>query len=73
MPIQYVDDRHVRIGKAIHSCTGPRTHMNSTGEIENFRLLPEFFYDPYMKAYMLVGLVGDMTTEPNNDLNKIML
>lgn len=39
-------------------CTGTRTHVKRSGEIEDFRLLKDFIYDPIWKEYMLVGLVG---------------
>lgn len=42
-----------------HYCTGPRTHVRSTGRIIGFRLLDHFIYDHFHKTYMLVGCVGD--------------
>ena len=69
--IQYYDDKHVKIGDYIHPCSGPRIHVKSTAKIENFKLLPEFYYDSTKKVYMLVGLVGDSLDLSYKDLNKI--
>lgn len=71
IPIQYYDEKHVRIGEYIHPCSGPRIHVESTAKIENFKLLPEFYYDSTKKVYMLVGLVGDSMDQSYKDLNKI--
>lgn len=71
IPIQYYDEKHVKIGEHIHPCSGPRIHVNSTSKIENFKLLPKFYYDSSKKVYMLVGLVGDSIDESYKDLNKI--
>ena len=71
IPIQYYDEKHVKIGGHIHPCSGPRIHVNSTSKIENFKLLPKFYYDSSKKVYMLVGLVGDSIDESYKDLNKI--
>ncbi|WP_434799670.1 alanine-tRNA synthetase second additional domain-containing protein [Terrisporobacter vanillatitrophus] len=71
IPIQYYDEKHVKIGEYIHPCSGPRIHVESTAKIENFKLLPEFYYDSTKKVYMLVGLVGDSMEQSYKDLNKI--
>lgn len=71
VPIQYYDDKHVKIGDYIHPCSGPRIHVQSTAKIENFKLLPELYYDSTKKVYMLVGLVGNSLDNSYKDLNKI--
>lgn len=71
IPIQYYDEKHVKIGEYIHPCSGPRIHVESTAKIKNFKLLPEFYYDSTKKVYMLVGLVGDSMDQSYKDLNKI--
>lgn len=71
IPIQYYDEKHVKIGEYIHPCSGPRIHVDSTSKIQNFKLLPEFYYDSTKKVYMLVGLVGDNIDQSYKDLNKI--
>lgn len=74
VPIKYYDERHIKIGDALHSCTAPRTHVSSTGQIENFRLLRDFHFDQNLKAYLLVGQVGESERDENdNDLNGIFV
>ncbi|VBB06519.1 Hypothetical protein LUCI_1752 [Lucifera butyrica] len=56
--ICYSDEGHIRIGEEYWACSGPRTHVKNTDEIENFHLLPEYKYDPKTKTYLIIGLVG---------------
>ncbi len=58
LPVCYVDEGHIRIDDELLPCTGPRTHVKNTEEIEHFRLLPECKYDPVSQTYLLIGLVG---------------
>ena len=58
LPISYVDEGHVRIGDIVHPCTGPRTHVSSTGKVEEFRLLHRIVYDPIEHCYLIAGRVG---------------
>lgn len=71
LPISFVDDNHIRIGEKLHGCTGPRMHMARTGEIENFRVLPDIKYDPLSEKFMLVGLIGPSNGYDARDLNAI--
>ena len=71
IPIQYYDEKHVKIGEYIHPCSGPRIHVESTSKTENFKLLSELYYDSTKKVYMLVGLVGDSVDQSYKDLNRI--
>lgn len=71
IPITYYDEKHVKIGDYIHPCSGPRIHVESTGKIENFKLLPELYYDNSKKVYMLVGIVGNSIDNSYKDLNRI--
>lgn len=74
LPVSFLDEQHIRIGENMHRCTGPRMHLKSTGQIKNFRILPDFQYDPLSASYLLVGLVGEDSGEQNiRDLNKIDL
>ena len=41
LPVFYSDEDHICIGDDAWLCTGPRTHVKNTEEIENFRLLHE--------------------------------
>lgn len=54
----YSDEGHIHIGDASWECTGPRTHVRNSEEIENFRLLHDYIYDPKTQTYLIVGLVG---------------
>jgi len=74
LDVCYLDDTHIRIGDEDQfHCTGPRLHVRNTGEIENFRFVKEFKYDPMNKIYALVGLVGNNHVVDINDLNKLVL
>lgn len=57
--IDYYDEDHIKMGDEIVPCDGPRLHMRSTGEIENFSLHKELIYDARYGAYCLVGLMDD--------------
>ena len=70
--IYYLDEGHIKIGDRVHACTGPRTHVPSTGTIENLRLIKQFFYDPIKDKYMLAGRVGPRVgVEQANDFNDL--
>lgn len=56
--IVYYNDKNILINDKKHPCTGPRIHVKSSGEIENFRLVKEYIYNPISKVYSLVGTVG---------------
>lgn len=64
VPICYVDDEHIRVGGALHACSGPRLHVRSAGEIGIFRLMKDFLYDPITHLYLLAGLVGEAAEHP---------
>ncbi len=59
LPVAYKDESHITIGKTLHRCRGPRTHVSNTGEIKGFRLLHSFVYDAFNNKYLLVGFVGE--------------
>ena len=40
------------------ACTGKRIHVQSSGQIEHFRLVKNYTYDPISRQYLLVGIVG---------------
>ena len=71
LSMTFHDEDHIKIQNEIHKCTGPRIHVRSTKEIENFRLLKEIFYDPIQEMYLLIGLVGEQMDRELNDLNRI--
>ena len=51
-------DKHIHIGDYDMFCSGPRTHVKSSGQIKNFKLRKEYSYDPLTKQYYLIGRVG---------------
>ena len=57
MPVSYADETHVRIGDELHKCTGPRTHVKSTGEVKDFHLIKPMVYDKAHDTWMIVGRV----------------
>ncbi|WP_031513055.1 hypothetical protein [Desulfofalx alkaliphila] len=65
--LQYLDERHIKVGDRIIKCTGPRLHVSCTGKIENFRLLKEFKWDPINKMYAIAGLVGPVREDESPD------
>lgn len=67
LPVAPVDDSHIRIGSEVMACTGVRTHVKSTGQIESFRLLPRLQVNPITGAHLLVGIVGDASEEAGFD------
>jgi len=58
LKICYSDEGHIQIGDVSWACTGPRTHVCNTEDIEAFRLVHEYKYDPKTKTYLIIGLVG---------------
>lgn len=73
MPITYKDSQHIYIGTMLHHCTGPRMHVNSTGQIENFRFLSDLKYDALNDTYLLVGLVGEPHDTLDRELNRMII
>ena len=63
LPVTYVDEDHVTIGSDSYHCTGPRTHVTHTGQIEGFKLLDHYIYDHLNGEYILVGCVGEDAEE----------
>lgn len=57
--IDYYDENHIMMGNEIVPCDGPRIHVRSTGEIENFSLHKELIYDSRYDAYCLIGLLDN--------------
>lgn len=54
----YSDEGHIQIGDSSWECTGPRTHVRNTEDIENFRLMMEIKYDHKTETHLIIGLVG---------------
>ncbi|WP_329905609.1 alanine-tRNA synthetase second additional domain-containing protein [Porphyromonas pogonae] len=66
LDVSYVDEKHIRIGDITVKCTGPRLHMTSTGQIEDFELINRLVPDPKSNSYCLVGLIGNNNTDIEN-------
>jgi len=58
VPICVAGEDRIRIGDQVMDCTGTRTHVKSSGQIENFRLLKEYRHNLITDEYMIVGMVG---------------
>ena len=67
LPISPADEDHIRIGEAIMPCTGVRTHVKSSGQIEAFRLLPQLRFNPISQEHLLVGIVGEAMEDAGFD------
>ena len=70
LPVAYKDENHVTIGDKVHYCTGPRTHVRSTGQIKEFHLLYHFLHDRKNRKFLLVGCVGHANLERLHALDK---
>jgi hypothetical protein len=74
MPVCFEDENHIRIGEArVMHCTGPRIHVENTGEIINFRLLKDIRYDRQSNMYFLTGFVGEKEFKDINNVNTLHL
>ncbi len=70
--VRYADEGHIRFGDGTeYPCTGPRIHVNRTGEIKGFRILKDFIFDPPKSSYLLVGMVGIEGDIDENDINRM--
>ncbi len=72
IPIAPCGESRIRIGKSTMPCTGTRTHVRSSGQIEDFRLLKEYRFDYRTKEYYIVGLVGKRSRAGFEDLMDLM-
>lgn len=72
VPITMAGEDRIKIGDHEIYCTGTRTHVKSSGKIENFRLLKEYKYDPITQDYLLVGIVGRKEIVGFEDINELL-
>ena len=70
LPVHYVDESHIAVGDHIHQCSGPRTHVSTTGKIEGFCLNPEIVHDHQQNRYLLIGFVGENSADNLNRLQE---
>ncbi len=68
VPLAPCGENQISIGERTMPCTGTRTHVSSSGKIENFRLLKEYRYDHISKEYYVIGLVGKRGEDAFEDL-----
>lgn len=59
--VSYYDEGHIRIGEDVWDCSGPRTHVRNTENIENFRLFKEYKFDPKANTFLIIGQVGPLS------------
>ena len=59
LSVAYHDDNHIAVADRLHECSGPRTHVSSTGKIQGFRLCHEIIYDNQQERNLLIGFVGE--------------
>jgi len=72
VPIEPVGEEAISFGDAQIACTGVRTHISSSGQIDGFRLLKELKHDPLSGVYMLVGIVGHREIAGFEDISETM-
>jgi GTPase SAR1 family protein len=72
LPISPGGEDAIRVGDKEIFCTGPRTHVHSTGQIEAFRLLKEFKFNYLTNEHVLVGMVGYKEIAGFEDINEYM-
>ena len=49
-------------------CTGKRIHVKRTSQIEKFRLMKDYKFDPHSGKYLMVGIVGEEPIEIFDEL-----
>jgi hypothetical protein len=70
LPITVSGDNQISVGEHVFPCTGTRTHVKNTGEIQNFRLVHKFNFHPIFKEYMLIGVVGPREPAGYEDITR---
>ncbi|MBN2725281.1 MAG: alanine-tRNA synthetase second additional domain-containing protein [Deltaproteobacteria bacterium] len=70
-PINHAGENQITIGDWNIFCTGTRTHVKSTGKIENFHLKKDFLYEPLSREWLLVGMVGHREVAGLEDISYI--
>ncbi|MDR1842052.1 MAG: hypothetical protein LBQ86_09070 [Holophagales bacterium] len=63
VPISPGKGDYIFFGDEPFYCTGKRIHVKNTSQIENFRLLKEYRFDPISSKYLLVGVIGEEPIE----------
>ena len=71
VPIAPAGENRIAIGDHQIPCTGTRTHVKRSGQIEGFRLLKDFRYHPLLREYMLVGTVGSNEPSGYEEISRV--
>lgn len=65
LDVRPLEGNYIAVGEDKIYCTGKRIHVKNTADIENFRLVKRYIYDPISKEYWLVGITGEEDIKPN--------
>ena len=68
IPIAPAEGDYIRMGGELFPCTGKRIHVKRSSQIESFRLVKDFRFDPVSRKHLLVGIVGDGPVEGFDEL-----
>ena len=73
LPIVPSGEESIKIGDYEMHCTGPLMHVESTGKIQGFSLVKEFYFDSRFNEYVVAGVVGqtDKQKETDEEINVI--
>jgi hypothetical protein len=63
LPVSQGKGDYVIFGETQFYCTGKRIHVKNTNQVEDFRLLKEYRFDPISEKYLMVGVVGEERIE----------
>ena len=58
IPISPADGDYILMGDTLFPCTGKRIHVKRSSQIEHFRLMKDYKFDPVSRKHLLVGIVG---------------
>ena len=70
LPIAPEGENKLSIGGRVIDCTGTRTHVRRSGDIQDFRMLKEYKYDFITQEYLLVGMVGGKEIAGFEEINE---
>lgn len=70
--IDYNDESSILIDGCYNQCTGPRIHMKSAGEIENYYLFKDVIYDSIKEKHTIIGTIGEYGKSKVEQINKII-
>ena len=59
LPVEYSDETHISVGGHRHECSGPRTHVSSTGRFAASACTMRSCTNLQQNRYLMIGFVGD--------------